>query len=37
MAQLVTKGARYLSLGTDIGFMVAGGAAACRRVREAPP
>ncbi len=37
MSQLVTKGARYLSLGTDIGFMVAGGAAACRRVREAPP
>ena len=34
MAQLVAKGARYLSLGTDTGFMAAGGAAACRKARE---
>jgi len=34
MMQLVAKGVRYLSLGTDTGFMVAGGAAACRRVRQ---
>jgi 2-keto-3-deoxy-L-rhamnonate aldolase RhmA len=35
MAKLVAKGARYLSVGTDIGFLVAGGEAACRRIREA--
>jgi 2-keto-3-deoxy-L-rhamnonate aldolase RhmA len=34
MALLVAKGARYLSLGTDTGFMVAGGAAAVRRIRD---
>jgi 2-keto-3-deoxy-L-rhamnonate aldolase RhmA len=33
LEQLVAQGARYLSLGTDTAFMVAGGAAAVRRIR----
>ncbi len=33
MERLLAKGARYLSLGTDTGFLVAGGAAAVRRIR----